>query len=262
MRLLRLALGLLCFPAFAQTWNSNAGGYNTGYGTVYGSFGLAMATQQMYQTSQLAMQRAMARQAMINKFGLAAVEKAEREAAAGKKTPTGPQVAEAPPAPKNFGRFKPEKSLTVAKQVSEALGSSAEEKKMIGELIKATKQAFEAQPETQAWRNNVAGALAFFMITTVTVANDAAEPSDAATEAVFQAFNQTLDATPDFAKATNKEKAQLYETLIAFTSLPLAIYADAKERNDAAQLAQAKEIAANLLQLVLKVDAAKVQLPK
>lgn len=28
----------------AQTWSSNAGGWNTGYGTVYSSFGLTIAT--------------------------------------------------------------------------------------------------------------------------------------------------------------------------------------------------------------------------
>ncbi|MDP1823503.1 MAG: hypothetical protein Q8L48_09680 [Archangium sp.] len=205
----------------------------------------------------------MMRQAMINQFGKEAVEKAERDAKAGKApSASGPQITSAPPTPKGYGKFKPEKSVNVAKSMGETLGSTPEEKAMISTLIKATKDAFEAQPETKAWRNNVAGALAFFMITTVVVANDAPEPGDAATEAIFQAFNQSLDDLPDFAKATNKEKQQLYDTLIGFTGLPLAIYTDAKERGDAEQLAQSKELAANLLQLVLKVDASKIQLPK
>lgn len=263
MRLLRLVVALLAAPAFAQQWNSNAGGWNTGYGTVYGSFGSAMATQNIYQTTQLQIQRLMMRDAMIKQFGKAAVEKAEREAKAGKApSPSGPQVTAPPPAPKGLGKFKPEKSVNVAKSISEAIGSTPEEKTMITTVVKATKDAFEAQPETQAWRNNVAGALAFFMITAVVVANDAPEPSDAASQAVFQAFSQSLDEQPDFAKASNKDKQQLYDTLIGFTGLPLAIYTDAKERGDAEQLKQSKELAANLLQLVLKVDAAKVQLPK
>ncbi len=76
-----LLMVVLASSAMAQTWNSNAGGWNTGYGTVYGSFGSAMATQNMYNTMQLNIQRATMRQAMINKWGLAAVEKnAEKKA--------------------------------------------------------------------------------------------------------------------------------------------------------------------------------------
>lgn len=262
MRLLILLATVLTTPAFAQTWNSAAGGYNTGYGTVYGSMGLAMATQQIYNTTQLNMQRAMARQAMINQFGLAAVEKAEREAAAGKAPAVqGPKVS-APPPPRNFGRFKPEPSLNVAGEIANALGQSPEDRKTIRDLVKATRQAFETGESTKSWRNNVAGAMAFFYLSTAQIAQDAPDPSDAGTQAAFLAFNQTLDSTPDFAKATNREKAQLYETLIGFTALPLAIYVDAKERNDAEQLGQAREIATSLLKLVLNLDANKVELPK
>lgn len=265
MRLLIL-VGLVAAPALAQSWNSNAGGWNTGYGTVYGSFGYAMATQQIYQTTQMQIQRLANRQMMIKQFGLAAVEKAEREAAAGKTQPptqNAPQVTAPPPASKSLGRFKPEKkSSGASQQIADAIGSTPEEKKFLVEVIAATKQAFEAQPETGPWKNNVAGALAFFMLSNLVVANDSAEPSDATSQAVFQAFNLTVDQTPELAKATNKDKQQLYEALVGFTAVPLAIYTDAKERGDAKQLAQAQELARNLLQMVLKIDAKTVQLPQ
>lgn len=53
--------------ASAQTWNSSSGGYNTGYGTVYGSFGQAFATQNIYNTMQMQMQETMMRNAMIKR---------------------------------------------------------------------------------------------------------------------------------------------------------------------------------------------------
>ena len=77
----------------AQT--PNAYGYGTGYGTVYGSFGLASTMQSMYNVAQAQMQRTTARNAMIKKWGLAAVEKAEREAASGSSPvlkPPRPQI--------------------------------------------------------------------------------------------------------------------------------------------------------------------------
>ena len=128
MNLLRAVLVISAVPALAQTWSSNAGGWNTGYGTVYGSFGTAMATQNIYNSMQLNMQRTMMRQAMINKFGLAAVEKAEREAKSGQpsKAPAGLTVTAPPPAPKNLGVFKPTKSNAVAKQLGDSLGKTPE----------------------------------------------------------------------------------------------------------------------------------------
>jgi len=253
---------LFAVPAFAQQWNSNAGGWNTGYGTVYGSFGVAMATQNIYNTTQMQIQRLTMRQAMINKWGLAAVEKAEREAASGKKStaPEGLQVTAPSPAPKNVGVFKPGKS-TVAKQLGDAIGSTKEEKDAVAMLASATKDAFEAQPETQKWKNNVAGALAFFLISNLVVATGSEEPSDETSQALFQAMSLALDASPEMAKASAKDKQQLYEVLIGFTGLPLAIYTEAKERGDAAQMKQAQELAAKLIELVLKVDAKSVKLP-
>jgi len=262
MNFLRAFVVLFAVPAFAQQWNSNAGGWNTGYGTVYGSFGVAMATQNIYNTTQMQIQRLTMRQAMINKWGLAAVEKAEREAASGKKStaPEGLQVTAPPPAPKNVGVFKPGKS-NVAKQLGDAIGSTKEERDAVAMLASATKEAFEAQPETQKWKNNVAGALAFFLISNLVVATGSEEPSDETSQALFQAMSLALDASPEMAKASAKDKQQLYDLLIGFTGLPLAIYTEAKERGDAAQMKQAQELAAKLIELVLKVDAKSVKLP-
>ncbi|MFO0597278.1 MAG: DUF6683 family protein [Myxococcaceae bacterium] len=247
-------------PAVAQSWNSNSGGWNTGYGTVYGSFGLANATQNMYNTMQLNLQRATMRQAMINKWGLAAVEEAERNAKAGKPAPSGMQVSAPPPAPKNLGVFKPSAKSTTFKQLGDALGGTAEEKQAITTIAQATRDAFESQPDTAPWKNNVAGALTFFLVGNLVIATGSEEPSDEATKALFNAISQTLDASPEFAKTSAKDKQALYEALIGFTGIPLAISSDAKERGDAKQEQQARELAARLIQLVLKVDAAQVKL--
>ena len=262
MNFVRAFVVLLAAPALAQMWNSNAGGWSTGYGTVYSSFGTAMATQNIYNTTQLQIQRLTMRQAMINKWGLAAVEKAEREAASGKPStaPEGLQVTAPPPRAKNHGVFKPGKS-NAARQLGEALGATKAQKDAITQLAAATKEGFEAQPETQKWKNNVAGALAFFLISNLVVATDSPEPSDETSQALFQALTLAIDASPEMAKASAKDKQQLYELLIGFTGLPLAVYTEGKERGDAAQVKQAQALAANLIELVFKVKASDVKLP-
>ena len=98
-------IALIHAGASAQTYNSSSGGWNTGYGTVYGSFGYAMATQNIYNTTQMQIQRLTMRQAMIKQFGIAAVEKSEREAKTGASSASksssgstsGPVVPPPPP---------------------------------------------------------------------------------------------------------------------------------------------------------------------
>jgi hypothetical protein len=199
---------------------------------------------------------------MVKQHGKAAVEKAEREAAQRRQPATLPdgQQVRPPAAAKNLGAFKPGKS-TVAKQLADALGSTKDEKTLIAAIVTGTKEAFESQPETRAWKNNVAGALAFFLLSNLMVASDGPEPSDEVSQAVFLAINQTLDESPDFAKASAKDKQQLYEVLLAFTGLPLASYTEGKDRGNAAQVKEAGQLAAQLLELVFKVDAKSLKLP-
>lgn len=101
------AIVILCVGGLhAQT--PNAYGYSTGYGNVYGSFGLASTMQSIYNVSRAQMKKATARNAMVQKWGSTAVEKAENETAArsasGSKTaPSNPQIVVKPPVVRNHG---------------------------------------------------------------------------------------------------------------------------------------------------------------
>ena len=245
----------------AQIANAYGGGYQTGYGTVYGSFGLAMATQNMYNMSQLQMQKAMARQAMINKWGLAAVEKAEREAAAksgsGKPTspPSNPEiVVPPPPVVRNHGVFRPDASVDTGKAFADALGETPEEKALIKQIYAATKAAYEKAAAAKGWKNNIAGGLTFFTVTAMTVYRDAEEPSDEAVAAYYKIVNAALDDMPEFANVSNKDKQNFNNMAIGFAGLLLAGYTEGKENNDAATIDSYKKLAGGLIQLVLKAN--------
>jgi hypothetical protein len=250
----------------AQSYNAYSGGYSTGYGTVYGSFGLAMATQNMYNTSQLQMQKAMARQAMINKWGLAAVEKAEREAAAksssGSTPPaSNPKIIVPPPrVVHNYGKFRPDPAVDTGKALSDALGESPEEKALIKQIYTATKAAYEKAAEPKGWKNNIAGAMTFFTVTAMTVYRDAEEPSDAAVDSYYKIVDASLDELPDFAKVSNKDKQGFHNMLIGFGGLLLAGYTEGKQGNDAATVETYRKLAGGLIQLVLKADPEKLQI--
>jgi hypothetical protein len=263
-KLIFFILCLVSTNVAAQTWNSNAGGYNTGYGTVYGSFGLAMATQNIYNTTQMNLQRLTARQAMIKKWGLAAVEKAEREAKSGKtattkSTSSGP-VAQAPlPAPKYYGKFRPDASDTTFQKIADAVGETPEEKQLLLRITSATKESFEKEVATKGWKNNVAAAMTLFLVSNSTVFNDAAEPDDATVTALYESVNQSIDSIPEFASASNKDKQSLYNLLIGFSSIPLATYMEGKENGNKETVAVAAKLAGEMIKIVLKTDPEKIK---
>jgi len=260
-------IGMVASGAGAQTYNSYSGGYSTGYGTVYGSFGLAMATQNMYQTTQMQMQKIMARNAMIKQFGLAAVEKAEREAGTGssaskgKTTAAAPKIAVAPPrVVRNYGVFRPDPAVDSAKTFADALGETPEEKMLIRTIYTATKTAYEKEAAAKGMKNNIAGALAYFTATAMFVYNDSEVPSDEALVSYFKVVNAALDEMPEFAAVSNKDKQGYHNMLVGFAGLLTAGYLEGKQNNDADTLAGYKKLSGMLIEMVLKTDPEKVRL--
>jgi hypothetical protein len=212
------------------------------------------------------MRRAMARNAMIQKWGLAAVEKAEREAASGSssssraKTPGSSVSSDSkivvPPAPvvRNHGVFRPDATVDTGKALADALAETPEEKALIKQIYTATKAAYEKEVVSKGWKNNIAGGLTFFTVTAMTIYQDAEEPGADAVNSYFKVVNSALDEMPEFATVANKDKQGYNNMLIGFSGLLLAGYMEGKQNNDAETLATYKKLAGNLIEMVLKTN--------
>jgi len=251
--------------AKAQTANTYGGGYSTGYGTVYGSFGQAMATQNIYNSMQMQMQKTMMRNAMIKKWGLAAVEKAEREAGTGSSLPrvrpsgssasSSSKILVVPPrVVRNHGLFRADATVDTGNALADALAETPEENALIRQVYAATKEAYEKEAAAKGWQNNIAAGLTFFTVVAMTVYRNAEEPSDDAVKNYFQVVNSALDEMPEFATVTNKDKQSFNNMLIGFGGMLLAGYTEGKQNSDAATLATYKKLAGMLIQMVLKTD--------
>jgi len=269
---LAFAFGLLCAGVTnAQTRNAYGGGYSTGYGTVYGSFGQAMATQNIYNTMQMQMQKTMMRNAMIKKWGLAAVEKAEREArsgtsSSGSKTSgssarSNPKInVPPPPVVRNHGVFRPDSTIDTGMSLANALGDTPEEKALIKQIYTATKTEYEKEAALRGWKNNIAGGLTFFTATAMSVYHDTDAPGDEAVNNYFKILNSALDEMPAFATVPNKDKQGFNNMLIGFSGMLLGGYSQAKQTNDADSLATYKKLAGMLIEMVLKADPENLRL--
>ncbi len=216
----------------AQTYNSNADGFNGGYGQVYQTFGLAQATLTMQQNTEMQIQRAIIQQA------------AKQNSVSRPKTN----------ASKSLSFFTPAASADNFKIIADTVGQDAEQKALFKQLFAETKKGFDAEMTQQGRKNNLAAAMTFFIATTVTVYNDDPEPSEEAAENLFQALTAMYDETPGMANVPNKDKQFLHDAFVAFSAMPLAFYIEAKEKNDEEMLKLAKIVAGALLRDILKVN--------
>ncbi len=220
-------------------YNSSSGGWNTGFGTVYGSHGYALATQDMFR----AMQRA------TNQNMIRDITKSSRTKNTNSKT-----AAPAPIAPKNYGVFRPDATVDTGKALADNIGETPEEKAFLKKIFTATKTFYEKEAAAKGWKNNIAGGLTFFTATAMTVYHDGDEPSADAANNYYKAVSGALDEMPDMATATNKEKQAFNNVLIGFSGILLASYTEAKQTDNAETLASSKKLAGMLIEMILKTN--------
>ena len=226
----------------AQWGSPNAYGYNTGYGTVYGSFSHAALMQSMYNVTRCA---------QLNCAGRGSTGNKQSGTAAAKP---------APAVVKNYGVFRPDATVDTGKLMAEALGSSAEEKALIKQIYTATKEAYQKEAAAKGWKNNIAGGLTFFTVAAITIYHDTEEPDTAAVDDYFKTVNASIDSIPEFSSMPNKEKQAFNNMMIGFGGLLIATYTEGKQNNHAETVANSKKLAGMLLEMVLKADPEKMMI--
>jgi len=254
---LAFALAFLCVGvANAQIQAAGGGYYRAGYPTIYGSFGQASVAQgRMYDAVKSQNRKTAERNALIQKWGPAAVEKAEREAASSSGPRSNPQiVVTPPPIVRNHGVFRPDPTVDTGKALADALGETPEEKALIKRIYASTKAEYEKEAASRGWKNNIAAGLTFFTVAGMTVYHNAEEPTDEAVNTYYKVMNAALDEMPELATAANKDKQGFNNMLVGFGGMLFAIYSEAKQNNDANALASSKKLAGMLIEMVLKTD--------
>ena len=151
------------------------------------------------------------------------------------------------------GKFVPNPGDDSLRKLADSVGSTEQERQQLRQVVQAGNTLFEQKYGAKGWKNDLAGAFAFFIVSISTVYNDQ-EPDGAAQDRVFDALGTTLVQAPDIAKLSNKDRNALYNTLIAAGGLPLLFYADGKQQNNAAEVEQAKAMAAEFSRKILNTE--------
>ncbi|MDE2407963.1 MAG: hypothetical protein KGL91_08885 [Xanthomonadaceae bacterium] len=147
--------------------------------------------------------------------------------------------------------FTPVAGGDAVKQLADSLGNSPEERRQILQLADAGKEMFALKYKGK-WNNTIAGAMTFFIAAVATVQSER-EPDADAQQRLFDSLNASL-AKSDIARAPDKDKTALYDTLLAVAGLPLVFYVDGKQHGNAAQVEQAKAMAAGFSRKLLHVE--------
>lgn len=228
-------------------WNSpNAYGQSTGYGTVYGSYGLASTMQSMYNVARAQSQRTAAAKA---------APAGEPSRAKNSTSSTTQTAAHPVRVVRNHGAFRPDSTIDTGKALAEALGGTPEEAALIKRIYTATRTIYEKEAAAKGWKNNIAGGLTFFTAVAMTAYHDTEEPGADALNNHYNILNAALDDTPEFAAVSNKEKQGFNNLMIGFGGMLLTIYTEAKQNGGkTVTLADSKKLAGMLIEMVLKSD--------
>ncbi len=167
----------------------------------------------------------------------------------GSASPAPGALAKVPP---TATRFIPVAGDDSVKQLAESLGNTPQERRQILQLAAAGEQLFEEKYKGKGWDHTIAGAMTFFIVS-AHIVNTGEQPGVDAENDLYASLNATL-ARSDIAKASNKDKTALYNVLLACAGLPLVFYVDGKEHGNAAQVEQARAMAAGFGRKVLNMD--------
>jgi hypothetical protein len=168
----------------------------------------------------------------------------------GQVTP-GKTTASSRPAAPTATLFTPVAGVDAVKQLADSLGNTPEERSQILQLAGAGREMFALKYQGR-WQNTIAGAMTFF-ITAVATVQTGREPDADAQQRLFESLNATL-AQSDIVRAPDKDKTALYDVLLAAAGLPLVFYVDGKQHDNAAQIEQARAMAAGFSRTLLHVE--------
>lgn len=154
-------------------------------------------------------------------------------------------------------RFTPPPGDTSLQDFADKLGKTPQERQQLGEAFATVKVELFEQPNAgKGWKNNIAGAYTFFVSSISTVWTGQA-PDPAAQDQLFAKLGAAL--APDLAGVPDRDKAELYSTLIGGASLPLLLFIDGSEKKSPAQIEQARALAAQYSREIMKMEPDEVR---
>lgn len=117
---------------------------------------------------------------------------------------------------------------------------------------------FEKGARAAGHPNDLALALSFFLATNASVYHDGGQPADPPMVELRNTIAQALSEGNALSSLNDRQKQEMYETLVLFTGLALASYQEGKDNGNAESVEAGKKLAAQNLLAVTGIAADKI----
>src|SRR5688572_117141 len=169
-----------------------------------------------------------------------------------------PETADAEPEPLRKSpaqiaaatRFKSTGTQLTTRDLANASGNTPEEKEQMFKIMGAALSLYETEARRLGRPNDFALALAVALAANSSVYNGTAEPSEARLLELGDAIGELFAEQNIFGATPDRQKQEMYETMVIFTMLVQAGATEAKESKNAAEVETYRQLAGKVLQSI------------
>lgn len=145
-------------------------------------------------------------------------------------------------------RFRPTGTQLTTRELANASGNTPEEKQQMFKIMGTALTLYETEARRLGRPNDFALALAVALAYNSSIYNGTPEPSDARLFEIGDAIGELMAENNVFGGTSDKQKQEMYESMVIFTMLVQAGSSEAKQNGDAAGLETYRQLAGKILQ--------------
>jgi hypothetical protein len=147
-------------------------------------------------------------------------------------------------------RFRPSGTFLKTRELADQLGITPEEREQYLKLMNAVIMAFEKEAVAAGKPNDLALALSYFFAENARIYHGRPEPSHAQLLDLRNRAAEVLAESRDLSNASDRQKQEMYETLVAYTGLTQFGYEQAMQGGNQPIVNGYKQVAGQNLQRV------------
>ncbi|HTG92569.1 MAG TPA: DUF6683 family protein, partial [Pyrinomonadaceae bacterium] len=157
-------------------------------------------------------------------------------------------------------RFRSTGTQLTTRELANASGNTPEEKEQMFKLLSTALALYETEARRLGRPNDFALALAVALAVNSNVYNGRPEPEEARLLELGDAIGELMAEDNVFGGITDKQKQEMYESMVIFTMLVQAGSNEAKQKGDATEVATYRELAGKVLQNISGMSPEKIRL--
>jgi len=150
-------------------------------------------------------------------------------------------------------QFRSTGTQLITRDLANASGNTPEEKEQMFKIMGAALTLYETEARRLGKQNDFALALGVALAVNSSVYNGTPEPAEARLLEIGEAIGELMAENDVFAGTTDRQKQEMYETMVIFTMLVQVGATEAKQKGDAAETETYRQLAAKVLKSLTRI---------